>query len=174
MRGDPSRLSQIGGQGQAVRTEIGSRLRWWLPLALAISIGVTLGLGGFTLMYGEGLAYLSDEPKACANCHVMDEAFNSWVKSSHHHVATCNDCHLPPSTLGKILTKADNGFFHSLAFTTGDYPTPIRIKPRNRRVTGAACLKCHQDLFHDTTPTLEGSTSPMCVHCHTDPGHGLR
>jgi cytochrome c nitrite reductase small subunit len=44
-------------------------LRFW-PL-LAAPLGVALGLGGYTLVYAEGLSYLSDDPEACANCHII-------------------------------------------------------------------------------------------------------
>jgi cytochrome c nitrite reductase small subunit len=67
-------------------------------------------------------------------------------------VATCGDCHLRDDFIGKWLTKADNGFFHALAFTTGNFHEPIRIKPRNRRVTQQACLSCHGALVDSLLP----------------------
>jgi cytochrome c nitrite reductase small subunit len=143
--------------------------------ALAIILGVLFGLGGFTLSYGEGTAYLRNDPAACANCHVMQGHFDSWVKSSHRNVATCNDCHLSHHPLGKWITKADNGFFHSLAFTTNDFPDPIRIKPRNRRVTQAACLHCHAE-FVDSLRQIASAEGdlPLCVKCHQSVGHAQR
>ena len=71
------------------------------------------------------------------------------MKSSHRAVATCNDCHTPPGLVPKYFTKAEHGFFHSLAFTTGNFHDPIQIKERSRRVTENACRKCHQDIVHD-------------------------
>jgi nitrite reductase (cytochrome c-552) len=53
----------------------------------------------------------------------MEDNYSAWLTSSHHTVATCNDCHAPHDLLGKYPIKATNGFFHSLAFTTGDFPT---------------------------------------------------
>src|SRR5262245_19272580 len=105
-----------------------------LAVAAAVMFGVLGGLGFFTFGYGNGLAYLSNNPASCANCHVMQSEYDSWLKSSHHAVATCNDCHLPHNFFGKWLVKGDNGFFHSLAFTTGAFKDPIQIKPRNSRV----------------------------------------
>jgi formate-dependent nitrite reductase cytochrome c552 subunit len=55
-----------------------------------------------------------------------DAAALKWQQSSHQHVAVCNDCHLPHDAVGKWVTKADNGFFHSLAFTTDEQLAPIR------------------------------------------------
>lgn len=145
-----------------------------LPLLVAVAIGVLGGLGVFTFGYGEGTAYLKNDPAACANCHVMQSHYDSWLNSSHENVATCNDCHLPHDPAGKWITKADNGFFHSLAFTTGDFHEPIQIKPRNRRVTQSACLHCHSDFVHQMLPAEEGDGMLNCVHCHADVGHALR
>lgn len=146
----------------------------WLTAATAVALGALVGLGAFTFGYGDGAAYLGSDPAACAQCHVMNEAFDSWVKSSHHDVATCNDCHLSHDPLAKWVTKADNGFFHSLAFTLGNFEEPIRVKPRNREVTQAACLHCHSDFVHAQLPVVARDEAPLCVHCHTDPGHALR
>ncbi len=142
-----------------------------LALATAALLGAGAGLGAFTFVYGEGASYLGDNPASCANCHVMQAHYDGWLASSHKDVATCNDCHLSPHPIGKWFTMADNGFFHSLAFTTGSFPDPIRIKPRNRAVTQSACLKCHAEVFH---PSGEADPSLLCVHCHTDVGHAHR
>jgi len=139
----------------------------------AILFGIVLGLGTFTFGYGQGSSYLSNDPKTCVNCHVMQEPYDTWQKSSHHDVAVCNDCHLSHDPIGKWVTKADNGFFHSLAFTLGDYPDPLRIKPRNRRVTQHACLHCHSDFVHNMLPAHEQRETMSCVHCHADVGHAL-
>src|SRR3954453_14452480 len=107
--------------------------------AIAVAIGLAGGLGCFTFIYAHGASYLGNDPKACANCHIIREEFDAYVKSSHRSVATCNDCHTPPGLAAKYLTKAEHGFFHSLAFTTGDFHEPIVIKERSRRVTETAC-----------------------------------
>ncbi|MEM7198661.1 MAG: cytochrome c nitrite reductase small subunit [Planctomycetota bacterium] len=143
-----------------------------LTIALALSLGALSGLGAFTFGYGDGWAYLGNDPASCANCHVMQDSLDSWQHSSHHGVATCNDCHLSHDPLGKWVTKADNGFFHSLAFTTGRFAEPIRIKPRNRRVTQRACLHCHGDFVHALRD--DHGDAPSCVHCHQSVGHALR
>jgi len=145
-----------------------------LSIGAALSLGVLGGLGSFTFGYGEGTAYLTNDPAACANCHVMTEHYDSWVKSSHTNVATCNDCHLPHNFVGKWVVKADNGFFHSLAFTTNNFHEPIQIKPRNARVVQNACLHCHADFVHSMFPAEEGRGMLQCVHCHADAGHAKR
>jgi cytochrome c nitrite reductase small subunit len=143
-------------------------------LALAIMAGGLAGLGAFTFHYGEGTAYLRNDPKGCANCHVMQGHYDAWQASSHRHVATCNDCHLPHNFVGKWVTKGDNGFFHSLAFTTGDFHEPIQIKARNRRVTQGACLHCHGDLVNHMLPAEPGGDMVLCIQCHADVGHAHR
>jgi cytochrome c nitrite reductase small subunit len=145
-----------------------------LPLITAALIGVLAGLGTFTFGYGQGASYLSNNPASCANCHVMQGHYDSWLNSSHRHVATCNDCHLSHHPIGKFVVKADNGFFHSLAFTTGGFHEPIRIKPRNKTVTQNACLHCHSDFVHSMLPEQPGGDMLSCVHCHSDVGHAHR
>lgn len=160
------------------RHRVGGRRRWmWfglLPAALAAMVGALGGLGAFTFGYGQGWSYLSNDPAACANCHVMQGHYDSWQNSSHRHVAVCNDCHLPHDPIGKWITKGDNGFFHSLAFTLEDFHEPIQIKPRNRRVTQHACVDCHADFVHALLPAERGGDMLGCVHCHADVGHAQR
>jgi cytochrome c nitrite reductase small subunit len=145
-----------------------------LALATAASLGGLAGVGVFTFGYGGGVTYFSNNPAACANCHIMQGHYDAWQASSHKHVATCNDCHLSHHPVGKWITKADNGFFHSLAFTTGDFHEPIQIKPRNRRVTQNACLHCHSEFVHSMLPLQRGGDMLNCVHCHQDVGHSQR
>jgi cytochrome c nitrite reductase small subunit len=113
------------------------------------------------------------QSRACANCHVMQDHFNSWQNSSHKNVATCNDCHLSHHPIGKWIVKADNGFFHSLAFTTGDFPDPIRIKQRNRRVTQHACLLLPRRLRPQHAPRASGGRHaqlrPLPQRCRPRP-----
>ncbi|GAB5444034.1 MAG: cytochrome c nitrite reductase small subunit [Fuerstiella sp.] len=143
-------------------------------IAFSLTLGVLAGVGVFTFGYGKGASYLSNNPQSCINCHVMQDQMDSWQHSSHHHVAVCNDCHLPHDLIGKWVTKADNGFFHSLAFTMGGYKDPIQIKPRNRRVTESACLSCHSEFVHNLLPNNRTAGMRSCIHCHGDVGHGAR
>lgn len=150
-------------------------------LAAGLLFGVTAGLGGFTFVYARGGSYMTNDPAACANCHVMDEHFAGWQRGSHRAVATCNDCHTPPGLIPKYLTKASNGFWHSFAFTTGNFPDPLRIKPHNRAITELACRKCHADLVApieqlagahgDSAANDPVSGQTACVRCHAAVGH---
>jgi cytochrome c nitrite reductase small subunit len=140
-------------------------------VALAALFGGVVGLGGFTVYYASGLSYLSNDPEACANCHVMWEQFDAWNRGSHRVVATCNDCHAPhDSIVSKYATKARNGFKHSYAFTTGDFTEPIRITPRNEEIARAACLYCHGALTNDMNHSNTEEPTD-CLQCHSGVGH---
>ena len=140
-------------------------------IAVGSILGLAIGIGGYTFIYAKGASYLTNNSAACANCHIMQEHYDGWIKSSHRSVASCNDCHTPGNMVGKYWTKADNGFFHSLAFTTGDFPDPLRIKPRNRKITENACFKCHQDIVHDIIAVDPVGEKMSCVRCHREVGH---
>jgi cytochrome c nitrite reductase small subunit len=138
--------------------------------ALAVLLGVALGLGAFTFHYAEGTSYFGTDPRACANCHIMQPQYDAWQKASHHAVATCVDCHLPATGIAKYVAKAENGYHHSRAFTFQDFHEPIRITPKNAAILQANCVRCHADLVHDQ---LDGDAAPSCVHCHRSAGHGV-
>ena len=138
---------------------------------VAAGLGAVLGLGTYTFAYARGWAYLTNDPRACANCHVMNEQFDGWIKSSHRAVAVCNDCHVPHDFVGKYTTKARNGFWHSYYFTTGTFPEPIRATPRaatSRRRTAADVTSRS---WRRWAPRLVPAPSISCVRCHGSVGH---
>ena len=141
-------------------------------IALGLSLGLLAGLGGYTFVYARGASYLENDPSVCANCHVMNEQYAGWQRSSHRSVAVCNDCHTPQDVVGKYATKMRNGFWHSFYFTTGNFPDTIRITPRNQAITEQACRNCHQPVVDaiDTHRASEADTL-SCVRCHVDVGH---
>ena len=169
-------------------------------IAAALAFGFAAGIGVFTFGYAKGASYLTNDPAACANCHIMSEHFAAWQKGSHR-TATCNDCHTPHDVIGKYVTKARNGFWHSFYFTTGRYPDPLRITERNRRVTEETCRYCHQPIVDAIDPTIavrhsdrpsvnqaamivtatdggsgsgHGDSRLSCIRCHTYVGHLVR
>ena len=142
-----------------------------LPALTFAAFGVLVGLGLVTFDYAEGLSYLSTDPAACANCHIMQSQYDSWQKASHHTSATCTDCHLPVGFFEKYLAKAENGWHHSKGFTLQDFDEPIFIKEKNADILHENCLRCHGDLVHDQAVVYtEGA--PRCVRCHVAVGHG--
>jgi cytochrome c nitrite reductase small subunit len=152
--------------------------RWKIPTPLAwlltVGAGICLGVGGYTFLFAHGLSYVSNDPAVCANCHVMQPYYDGWVKGTHHGIATCNDCHTPHDLVGKYLTKADNGFHHSKAFTLQNYPDQIQIRKVSSAIVEQNCLRCHADLVGGI---LDGAhqrgEAAGCVRCHGGVGHGL-
>jgi cytochrome c nitrite reductase small subunit len=164
-----------------------------LEILAAAVIGLALGLGAYTFVYAKGASYLSTDPAVCANCHIMGEHFAAWQRSSHRAAAGCSDCHMPHDLVGKYLAKASNGFWHSLAFTTGRFPDPLLIKPHNRAIVEQACRDCHgviaaaidageapprsaaaggRPQLHDGVGAAGVGLS--CSFCHTYAGHWVR
>jgi cytochrome c nitrite reductase small subunit len=145
-----------------------------LLVTLAIVIGVIAGAAGYTFVYAQGLSYMSSDPKVCANCHVMRAEYDSWQKSSHHHVAVCNDCHLPRDVVRQYVAKALNGFNHSKAYTLQNFEEPIAIKSFNAQIVQENCLACHRPLVQDAVMARGPAEEASCVHCHAGAGHGER
>ena len=142
-----------------------------LAVISAMTVGLAAGLGAFTFVYARGYSYLTNDPAACGNCHIMREHLDAWSKSTHRAVATCNDCHTPHNILGKYTVKAKNGFWHSFYFTTGRFPDPLRITAGNREVTAGACRHCHTEI----TEAIDPPEHPAdCVRCHRYVGHYVR
>lgn len=140
-------------------------------LVLAIAAGSAIGIVGYTFVYAKGYSYMSNDPAACANCHIMNEQYSAWTRSSHHAVATCNDCHTPPDFVGKYSTKASHGFWHSYYFTTGTFHDPIQIGERSAQVTEQACRNCHKDMVDAIDGPHPDDPSISCVRCHRSVGH---
>jgi cytochrome c nitrite reductase small subunit len=152
-------------------TVISRRISYAL-LGLGLTVGLAVGVGAYTFVYAKGVSYMYNDPAVCANCHIMQDHYDAWSRSSHHAVAVCNDCHTPPGLVGKYITKARNGWNHSVAFTTGWFHEPIQITAKNKAVTEKACRKCHGDIVM----AMDGSNSPerepvSCIRCHSTVGH---
>jgi cytochrome c nitrite reductase small subunit len=142
-------------------------------VVLAVLAGLIIGLGTYTFVYAKGYSYLTNNPAACTNCHVMQAEYDAWVKSSHRSAATCNDCHTPHNLIGKYAVKANNGFWHSFYFTRGRYPDTIEITKFDKKVTENACRRCHQSI----TAAIDGNVvhgqaeGLQCTRCHSSVGH---
>ncbi len=140
-------------------------------IAVAVAAGLAVGIGGYTFVYARGASYLTNDPRACVNCHVMREPYDGWIAGSHRAVAACNDCHTPPGIAGRYWTKALNGFWHSFYFTTGRFPEPIQITARNRDVTERACRHCHAAIVQAIDAGRHDRGALACLGCHASVGH---
>ena len=137
-----------------------------IPVALAATFGLAVGVGAYAFHYAKGASYLGNDPATCGNCHVMAGHLAGWQAAPHHLVATCNDCHTPAGPVSKYVVKALNGYHHSMAFTLGGYPENIRARPESRAVVEANCRRCHAELVDGIA-----HAGDSCIRCHASVGH---
>ncbi|WP_324720840.1 cytochrome c nitrite reductase small subunit [Salinimicrobium sp. HB62] len=148
-------------------------------LAAAISMGAFLGLGFYVLKLSNATSYLSDDPKACINCHVMMPQYLTWNKSSHREVASCNDCHVPHNNVfNQYYFKAMDGLYHSTIFTLRAEPEVIKAREASAEVIQNNCIRCHD--MRITDPKIAATvdnhefhrTDRTCWECHREVPHG--
>lgn len=81
--------------------------------------GVFVGGSGFFMYLLRAHTYLTDDPAACVNCHIMAFYYAIWMHGSHSRDATCNDCRVPhENALKKWTFKGLDGMKHMPAFVT--------------------------------------------------------
>ena len=127
-------------------------------------------------------SYLSDDPKACINCHVMNTQYATWQHSSHARDAVCVDCHLPQEGFfRKYKTKAIDGWNHSKAFTMNTYKPAIEISDGGAKIVQENCISCHKSIVSTITANAdkyhnfenpEVATGRRCWDCHKSVPHG--
>ena len=151
--------------------------RWRLPVVLAAGAFVGLGLVAFHV--GNATSYLSDDPKACMNCHVMAPQYATWERGSHARVAVCNDCHVPhDNPVRKYAFKAMDGTRHSFMFTFRMEPQVIRIHDAGTAVVQENCIRCHSALTRNikermvTLDAQQHGGGKLCWECHRETPHG--
>jgi cytochrome c nitrite reductase small subunit len=151
---------------------------WKIPVIL--SLGFLFGLIFLVLHIANATSYMSDNPRACINCHVMTTEYASWQKSSHARVATCNDCHVPQDFFIRTYAfKASDGLRHATMFTFRLEPQVIRIKEAGINVVQENCLRCHSHIIHRsmltqevTLRSRERGEAKFCWDCHREVPHG--
>lgn len=151
--------------------------RWRVPLIVVA--GAFCGLGLLVAKLSNATSYLSDDPKACINCHIMAPQYASWQRGSHGRVATCNDCHVPhENVFRKYAFKAMDGTRHSYMFTFHLEPQVIRVHEPGIKVIQSNCVRCHEaQLARTDLVTMTGSKAlhgegMLCWHCHRETPHG--
>jgi len=157
----PSSRSTAGGRRPGVRAPL---------VALGALLGAVAGLALVVARIANAASYLSSSPETCLNCHVMNDAFSTWQRSSHARAAVCNDCHVPHANpVGTWGFKAADGLRHSAVFTLRREPQVLRLSEGARPVVQANCLRCHADRF--AMVRLAASSERACWDCH-DNIHG--
>mgnify|MGYP006277517665 CR=1 FL=1 len=151
--------------------------RWLLPVI--ILAGIFVGLGAYVFYISNAPSYLSNDPKACVNCHIMAPQYATWSHSSHREVAHCNDCHVPHNNVfNKMYFKAKDGLRHATIFTLRAEPQVIFIKDAGKEVVQDNCIRCHKELITDhkmlarTDETHHFRTERKCWDCHRETPHG--
>ena len=136
-------------------------------------LGITVGAGLFVLHISRAASYLSEEPETCMNCHVMATEYVTWQHSSHGRVATCNDCHVPHSSLvSHFAFKAEDGLWHSTVFTMRWEPQVIRLSQRAVPVVEENCRRCHADVVRNVAQAAHKPGDLRCWECHREVPHG--
>jgi len=137
---------------------------------------------GYMVHLSQATSYLSSDPKACINCHVMNTQYATWQHSSHARVASCVDCHLPTdSYFDKYVAKTIDGWNHSVAFTMNTYDQAIQISDYGAQRVQDNCISCHSSLtsqivinadkYHNyDDPSVR--TGRKCWECHKSVPHG--
>lgn len=161
-----------------IKQKILPQTRKWRKTALFF-IAVIIGMGLFMAKEAKITSYLSDDPQACVNCHVMTPVYNSWMHSSHRESASCNDCHVPQDNIFKTYYfKAKDGLYHASVFTARAEPDVIRTKEHSQKVVQENCIRCHVQQVTQVKYDgwLEGHeesrTGRKCWSCHVEVPHG--
>ncbi len=149
--------------------------RW--QTAVIVLAGTLAGLALATAHISRVTSYLSDDPRTCINCHIMDPQYATWMHGSHGRVATCNDCHVPhDNVFNKYFFKAKDGTRHASMFMLRMEPQVIRIHEAGANVVQNNCLRCHGNLVGNTQDYAPGSphadASRKCWDCHRETPHG--
>ena len=143
---------------------------------------IAIGFFIYLIITAKAFSYLSKDPKACINCHVMNTQYATWQHSSHAQQATCVECHLPTDGFfEKYMAKAQDGFNHTLAFTLNTYEHAMRISDDGARRVQKNCISCHKsvtsvigsnaDKYHNfDDPYVENGRK--CWSCHKQVPHG--
>lgn len=144
-----------------------------MRLVCMASLGAFVAAAGWVAYTSNGLSYLSDDPKACINCHIMAPQYATWQHSSHARVATCNDCHVPHDSLArKYGFKAMDGARHSYIFTLRQEPQVIRAREASKAVIQQNCVRCHTSTIQTIAADVHGGSSRACTDCHREVPHG--
>lgn len=150
---------------------------WRFPVI--ILLGVLAGISIHIFYVSNAASYLSDDPAACVNCHVMTPQYATWEKSSHRERATCNDCHVPhDNEFNKYFFKAKDGARHTYMFTFRLEPQVIRIKEAGKKAVQENCIRCHKNNVHPVALRSISASSIIdegdrfCWDCHRTVPHG--
>lgn len=150
-----------------------------MPSIAVVLVGICVGLSAYTFYMSRAYSYLSDNPRACVNCHIMAPEYATWFHSAHGRVTTCNDCHVPHNNVvNKYFFKAKDGIRHASMFMFRLEPQVIRIRAEGASVVQANCVRCHNELNSKVSTVAVGNSAAVhgqgkyCWECHREVPHG--
>ena len=138
-----------------------------------------VGLGLYVIKLSNAASYLSNDPQACVNCHLMTPQYITWNRSSHRQVAHCNDCHVPQNNVfNQYYFKAKDGLYHASIFTLRAEPQVIKARGPSIEVIQDNCVRCHESQVTDAKMASfvedhhASRTGRTCWECHREVPHG--
>jgi cytochrome c nitrite reductase small subunit len=149
-----------------------------ITASVSLILGVVIGLGIYLAKISRFHSYLSNDPTACINCHVMNTAYDTWSHSAHREVTTCNSCHVPHDNfIKKYVFKGMDGFRHAYVFTTRTEPQVLKISDRGASTVQRNCISCHESkvLSHGNMfdhDQINDKNERKCWSCHKSTPHG--
>ncbi|MDR0938297.1 MAG: cytochrome c nitrite reductase small subunit [Mediterranea sp.] len=164
-----------------IKSFINKLLPTYRAKVVAVVIAGILVGGGALFMYQLRMhTYLTDDPAACVNCHIMGPYYATWFHSSHARDATCNDCHVPHENVVRKWTfKATDGMRHVAVFLADAQPEVIQARQESSRVIMENCIRCHTQLNTEFVKAgridymkAQVGEGKACWDCHRDVGHG--
>lgn len=151
--------------------------KWQLPVL--ILVGIMVGSGLTALRLSNAASYLSDDPQACINCHIMTPFYATWTHSSHRQWTNCNDCHVPHDNFfRKYFFKASDGSRHATMFTLRLEPQIFMINEAGKTVVQENCVRCHINVVNPvsagnvTGENYKHGQGKLCWDCHREVPHG--
>ena len=150
----------------------------WQPVVIVL-LGAATALVIYMMKVANVASYLTDDPRACVNCHVMTTEYITWNHSSHREVASCNDCHVPHDNVFKQYSfKARDGLYHATIYTLRTEPQAIVMHEAGQEVVQSNCIRCHFDQVTDaktvswTDSHINDRLDRTCWECHRETPHG--
>ncbi|MDD5508280.1 MAG: cytochrome c nitrite reductase small subunit [Bacteroidales bacterium] len=160
---------------------MGKFIQWLLPprswkVSVIILMGIITGFAILLVHLSRAGSYLTNDPSACVNCHIMSPYYATWAHGSHRETATCNDCHVPHNNIfNAYYFKAKDGLRHATIFTLRQEPQVIFILEPGKKTVQSNCERCHEHLLTEIKCRGEEifcDPERLCWECHREVPHG--
>ena len=150
-----------------------SFLRPKLRIPALILLGIFCGTGLLLAHIARVTSYMIDSPETCMNCHVMTDVYVSHRNSSHGRDVSCNDCHLPHTSIAREYAfKAVDGLKHAYAFTLKPDAQTMKLSSFAAPVVQENCMRCHEGRMSEVSAASYEESGLNCWDCHKDVVHG--